>query len=111
MRSFSEIIALKKQWKPSQSWIFHGFDKNLQTAETLLKEGCLFSFGKAIFNERSHAAAVLSQMPTGQFFLETDDATLPIEDVYQKTAELRRVSLELLSALMEENFQAVFQIS
>jgi len=109
IRAFNEIIALKKLRQPQQPWIFHGFNKNQQMADMLLTEGCFLSFGKAIFQENNHAAAVLGQMPADRFFLETDDAAeLDIEAVYLKTVALRGMPLKDLQELLEARFRAVF---
>lgn len=110
VRAFSEIIALKKQLKPTQPWIFHGFDKNQQTADMLLREACYLSFGQAIFRENSHAASVLQRIPEGHFFLETDAAAeLNIAEMYKAAAALRGVSREELSASLHDTFQKVFK--
>jgi TatD DNase family protein len=45
VRSFQEIIELKKELKPTQIWILHGFQKNLQVAKSLFKNGIVMSFG------------------------------------------------------------------
>lgn len=109
VRAFHEIIALKKQWQPQLPWIFHGFNKNLQIADMLLNADCFLSFGKAIFQENNHAAAVLRQIPADRFFLETDDAPdLDIEAVYRKAAELRGCTLERLQEKLEMRFQEIF---
>ncbi len=109
VRAFNEIIALKKDWQPQQPWIFHGFNKNRQTAELLLAEGCYLSFGKAIFQEKNHAASALAQMPSGRFFLETDDADwLGIEAVYERATALRKVPLQDMKGLLEMRFRELF---
>lgn len=95
VKAFDAVIALKKSLKPSQPWIIHGFDKHPQTAGELLRAGCYLSFGKALFNERSHAAGSLRATPADRFFLETDDAQdLNIEAVYARAAEIRGVAQE-----------------
>lgn len=110
VRAFSEIIALKKQLKPAQPWIFHGFDKNQPTADLLLREGCYLSFGRAVFREKSHAASVLQQAPGGRFLLETDAAAdTGIEEMYRAAAALRGVTPENLSASLHDTFQKVFK--
>ncbi len=109
VRAFNEIIALKKLVQPQQPWIFHGFNKNQQTADILLNAGCFLSFGKAIFQENNHAAEVLSQLPADRFFLETDDALeLDIEAVYRRTAALRGLPLKDLQTLLEARFRELF---
>jgi TatD DNase family protein len=108
VRAFSEVIALKKAWKPAQIWIFHGFDKNLPTTAMLLRKGCYLSFGAALFKPQSHAAESLLASPADRFFLETDDAGITIEAVYERAAFLRGVGLKKLEDLMEENFLRFF---
>lgn len=48
VKAFQEIIELKKELRPTQTWILHGFQKNLQIAESLLKNGIVVSIGVAI---------------------------------------------------------------
>lgn len=108
VRAFNEIIALKKAWKPRQTWIFHGFDKNGSTADMLLRAGCCLSFGAALFREKSHAAECLQAIPADRFFLETDDADLSIEEVYARAAFLLGGTIKELELLVEGNFRSHF---
>lgn len=104
VRAFSEIIAFKKAWKPSQTWIFHGFEKNKTTADMLLRAGCKLSFGAGLFRANSPAPESLYTMTSGQFFLETDDSPHTIEDVYLRAAEIRNMSVEDLTRELSERF-------
>ncbi|MDO8365498.1 MAG: TatD family hydrolase [Saprospiraceae bacterium] len=104
VRAFSEILALKKQWKPRQTWVFHGFDKNVLTAEMLLRAGCCLSFGAALLREKSPALQSLRACPGDRFFLETDDAAVSISAVYERTAELRGIKPGKLEGLLKVNF-------
>lgn len=108
VRAFAEIIELKKQWKPAQPWIFHGFDKNPATAQMLLRAGCYLSFGAAIFKENKHAAEALRDAPAERFFLETDAADLPIAAVYARAAALRNVAQADLEKQIWANFERLF---
>lgn len=45
VRAFSEIMALKKLWRPAQPWIIHGFRGKPQLARQLLDHGFYLSFG------------------------------------------------------------------
>ncbi|MBU0765957.1 MAG: TatD family hydrolase, partial [Bacteroidetes bacterium] len=47
VRSYTDIIALRKKLKPSVPWIIHGFNSSLQTAMQLIRNDCLLSFGPA----------------------------------------------------------------
>ncbi len=108
VRAYSEILALKKDWKPRQTWIFHGFDKNSATAAMLLRAGCCLSFGAALFKDKSFAAESLQATPADQFFLETDNADVTIEAVYNRAAELRGLEIRELMGLVEGNFRRFF---
>ena len=108
VRAFADIIALKKAWKPIQPWIIHGFDKNTQVADMLLNVGCYLSFGKPLLNSVQHAATALAHTPPDRFFLETDNATISIEEIYRKAALVRDVAPENLANLVADNFKKVF---
>ncbi len=107
VRAYPEIIAFKKSWKPRQNWIFHGFDKNLPTAAMILRAGCFLSFGAALFKTNSHAAESLLATPEDRFLLETDNADLNIQTVYEKAAAIRGLALTDLIELMQRNFEKV----
>lgn len=108
VRAYSEILALKKLWKPRQAWIFHGFDKNPATADMLLHAGCYLSFGAALFRKNSHVSESLKAVPEDRFFLETDDAKIGIEEVYERAAAIRGIGLGDLEAGLELNFKRLF---
>lgn len=108
VRAFGEILTFKKQWKPAQPWIFHGFNKSAETAGTLLNAGCRLSFGAALFRDNSHAAEALRQTPSDRFLLETDVSDFSIRQVYERAAEVRNIPLADLEQLVEANFRALF---
>ncbi|MFM8371357.1 MAG: TatD family hydrolase [Bacteroidota bacterium] len=99
VKAYEAVMAVKKSLRPAQPWIIHGFDKHPQTAAELIRAGCYLSFGKALFNDRSHAARSLQAVPADRFFLETDDARdLTIEAVYARAALIRGVTQEEMMA-------------
>lgn len=108
VRAFEEILAEKKRANPVQPWIFHGFTKHENTARMLLQAGCFLSFGAAILQENSPAATALRAIPAGRFFLETDDQTIDIQEVYAAAARLRDLPPEVLQQQIWANFQVVF---
>jgi TatD DNase family protein len=108
VRAYNEVIYLKKQVKPAQPWIFHGFNKHPDTAQMLLREGCFLSFGAALLQTGSHSAAALQMTPDERFFLETDDAEgLGITRIYEKAAAIRGISVDELAALLEKNVRTL----
>ena len=72
VRAFPEIIALRRQWRPSQPWIIHGFRGKPQLARELLAHGFHLSYGLK-YNPESFALT-----PPGRSLRETDDARWPL---------------------------------
>ena len=98
VKSFSEIIALRKKFAPKQMWIIHGFQKNEQIARELLKNNIKLSFGKAILSKIELQKLVFS-LSDMDFFLETDNDSVKIEEIYEKTAQIRNISIDKLKKI------------
>lgn len=77
------ICGLRRDLRPQQPWIIHGFRKKPATAEQLLKSGCLISFG-AMFNEET-----LRLIPSDRLLAETDDSDKTIEEVISALSAVR----------------------
>ncbi|GHT76182.1 TatD family hydrolase [Bacteroidia bacterium] len=102
VRAFDELIALKKELKPQQAWIIHGFRGKPEQMKQLLRHDLYFSFG-LYFNEET-----VRQIPLDRLFLETDDSKTYIQDVYRKVAECRSLNeIELIRSI-EKNFVKIF---
>ncbi len=107
VRAWEEVLAMLQQNKPRVPVIFHGFNKgNMATRLTDL--GYYLSFGKALMNTDSPAVAALKQIPPTRFFLETDDAGIPISDIYQKAATLLQTEEDDVILQLQQNFKNVF---
>jgi len=103
VRAYSEILAIRKQIKEPATWIIHGFNANLQTANELLKSGCFLSFGSSLLNPKSKSALIFNTIPTEKIFLETDESLCNIEQIYQTAAVLKKLSLNTLKAQIINN--------
>lgn len=108
VRAHNRLLQLKTALRPRQNWVFHGFDKHPNTARQVLDAGCFLSFGTAIFDEKSHAAATFAATPNDRFFLENDDKPLKINAIYERAAAIRGISLGDLQMILAENFQKIF---
>lgn len=108
VKAFQEIIEIKKMIKPTQIWVLHGFNKNLQVAESLLKNGFIVSFGAAIINNKKLQDVVLN-ISLDNFLLETDDSEVTIQEVYQKIASLKNIEVKELQQKIEQNFKRIFK--
>jgi len=102
VKAFSEIIEIKEKLNVSVPMIIHGFNKNEALGKQLLAKGFLLSFGAAILKEDSGAAKLIQQ--SQNFFLETDDSEISIEEIYQAAANLKKCSVDELKARIFENW-------
>ncbi|MDO5571372.1 MAG: TatD family hydrolase [Bacteroidales bacterium] len=102
VKAIDDILSIKKEEKPSQTWIFHGFRGKPQQAEALLKSGISLSFG-AKFNVEA-----LKIVPLNRLFIETDDENCNLLSLYEQIAEIKNVSMDCLSGTIEQHCQELF---
>lgn len=108
VKAYQEIIAIKKEVKPKQNWIIHGFHKNKEVAESLLKNDIYLSFGAKIISDQKLQGVFVS-MPLEHIFLETDDAEISIQEVYKQAVLLRKKSVTELQQILKQNFTNIFK--
>jgi len=107
VKAFNEIIQLKKLFKPRQSWIIHGFNKNEETAQQLMKNDIKLSFGADLLKSKK-LQTLLKGNDFKNIFLETDDRDVSIEKIYIFAAGLKECSLEEFKQQIYGNFKTIF---
>jgi len=105
--AFQEVIAIKKKMKISVPMIVHGFSKNIQVADQLIKEGFYLSFGKYLLRN-PELKTVFEQIPNDRFFLETDTIEETIEQVYNLAADYKNITINGLKDIISSNYKTVF---
>ena len=123
-KAIEKIFSYSKELKKVPAVIFHSFPGTLREASSLMNHGinAFFSFGKPILNGKKSAIDCVKNLPLENLLFETDapyqtlkgeSETLPceIERVYHAAASLRSISEEELSAHIEANFRAAFNLS
>lgn len=105
--AFQELIAIKKRLKISVPIIIHGFSKNEQVADELIKNGFYLSFGKYLLRN-PELDSVFKSVPNDKFFLETDTIDERLEEVYQLAAEYKNIDLSQLTEIITNNYNTVF---
>ena len=88
--------------------IFHGFIGSVEQAQRVINQGYYLSFGERTFRSPKSIEALRST-PLSHLFVESDESTTPIEEIYAKIAELRGVSSEELHIATEQNFNRIFR--
>jgi TatD DNase family protein len=106
VRASNELFQLKQEIKPTQHWIWHGFNK-IQLLQQTLENEIIPSFGKAILNNEALRNELVN-LESNQFLLETDTSTLSIETIYKTVAEIRNQSINSLQIEQITNFERIF---
>nr|WP_315395513.1 TatD family hydrolase [uncultured Sphingobacterium sp.] len=107
VRAFDEVQQVLKSENFTGHIIFHGFNKNRELAEQLLKKGYYLSFGSSILTGKLDETLVAT--PLEQLFLETDDAHADIRELYAYAAQLKKISINELKENIIRNYQLVFE--
>ena len=102
VKAFDELIAFKKEIKPQQNWIIHGFRGKPEQMRQLLQHNMYFSFG-IYFNEET-----IRQIPLDHLLLETDTRAISIQEVYRKVAKCLPLNEAELIFQIEKNFAKIF---
>lgn len=83
VKQFGEIIRLKRELRPAQPWIIHGFRGKPELARELLRHGFYLSYGEK-FNPASVAVT-----PQFRLLVETDESKLPLSVIAGRLDEAR----------------------
>lgn len=103
VKAIDSLIAIKKEIQPRQTWILHGFRGKPQQAAQLLAQGIELSFGPH-FNDKSLLAAYRQHC----LWLETDDSTSTITEVYNQASQSLGTSIESLENLIAQKARILF---
>ncbi len=102
VKSYNEIIALKKDIKPLQPWIIHGFRGKAETAKMLSVAGIIISIGEK-FNPD-----IRQTISSDNIFIESDESKLPIDEIYRNIANIWHITSHELQERVEKLYKKVF---
>ena len=106
VRAFEEVMKILSDYH-LPIVIFHGFIGSKEQAQRAVTEGYYLSFGEHTFRSPKTIEAMRST-PLSHLFVESDESTTPIEEIYARIAELRGISTTELTTITEENFSRIF---
>lgn len=107
VKAHEELLKIKQNNDTGTVWIYHGYNKNLQLAETLMKYGFYLSFGENLL-KKDKLQSVFKKLPLDKVFLETDDKPVSIKKVYAKAAEIKGIDIDTLKKQMLLNYIKCF---
>lgn len=102
VKAWEQLYHIRKETKPTQPWIIHGFRGNPQITQQMSNVGFMFSLGEK-FNPNS-----LKFIPKASLFCETDESEIDISDVYQQIADALNRNVEEFAAQIAENVRRIF---
>ena len=108
VRAFEPMMKILAE-HTLQGVIFHGFIGSPQQAKRVIERGYFLSFGPASFRSPKTVEA-LRNTPLNHIFAETDDSKEMIENVYQKIAQTKGITVDNLQKTIEENYKNIFNI-
>lgn len=106
VKAFQECLALLKNHP--QPVIFHGFTKHPNVAQQIVASGHYISLGPNLFKQSDRIQKLLEVIPFDKLFLETDNATIAIQEVYNFYCSAAEIELQLLKEQMCKNFLSIF---
>ncbi|MCD8293324.1 MAG: TatD family hydrolase [Prevotellaceae bacterium] len=102
VKAVEELLMLRRQLRPANPWIIHGFRGNAIQANGLIKQGLYLSFG-----EHYHEEA-LCLVPEDSLLIETDESALPVDTLYERAALIRHTPVKALRQSIEGNVRRLF---
>lgn len=96
VRDFDNIIRLRKQLKPAQPWLIHGFRGGPEQMNQLYAHEILISLGL------KHNPETLRKVPLDRLFLETDGNATIVQTISLASA-LRATSPEAIQSQITQN--------
>ncbi len=107
VRAFEEVMKVLSDYR-LKAVIFHGFIGSVEQAQRAVGQGFYLSFGERTFRSPKSIEALRS-IPLSRLFVESDESATPIEEIYDKIAELRGISADKLTEATEENFKKLIK--
>ncbi|MEL7587691.1 MAG: TatD family hydrolase [Prolixibacteraceae bacterium] len=109
VRSYADLLQIKKSIKTSVAWILHGYQGNPETTVQLAGHDFYFSFGASLLKDLEKLNQSLRQVPSGHLFFETDESEVPVESIYNFAASVLKIPVEELKISTGNNFKSVFK--
>ena len=104
VKSIDKVIFMKKEYKPKQRWLIHGFIGGPVQASQLLALNIDISLGKR-FNVET-----LKQIPLNRLFVESDEYS-DVSDIYSNISTVLSIKVEELYSIVAFNADGFLKTS
>lgn len=109
VKAWAEVFSLLEKGSVNVPVVFHGFNKNKTLANTILEKGFYLSFGKSL--KHQNQLDLLKQISMEKLFLETDDASVNIDEIYKLASNALSIDMNSLSLQIQKNAANIFDAS
>ena len=107
VKSFNDILVFRDKYHKTP-WIIHDFSGSISLAKELIRKNIYLSVGNKLMNNSSKIEKILPFLQSEKFFLETDNKFFRIDDIYEKTARILKISEKNLEQIIYTNFKTLF---
>lgn len=109
VRSFPGLLSVLKDFPTEEfSVMIHGFAKKSPLMKSLAERGCFLSFGVPLLTNL-RLQEVFRECPVQNILIETDEETLPLEQLYTLAASLKQTDICTFANQIKENFYRFIQ--
>lgn len=106
VKAWNDLIAYFKRYKIS--FVLHGYSAGFELTKQLIDLGCYFSIGKSVLQISPRFRKALQIIPLTSIFLETDDSSVSIKDIYQEVSNVKEVEFDDFKIQINRNFRNLF---
>lgn len=106
VRAYEEVLHILKHLKAQVPVIFHGVNKKQTLIQSLINQGYYIGLGTFILDGRHDE--LIKAIALDKFFLETDNKSTDIVDIYSYFCRVRNISVEQLQQQLVQNVSNVF---
>ncbi|MCD6067892.1 MAG: hypothetical protein K0S33_2718 [Bacteroidetes bacterium] len=109
VKRFAEVLHCLEAENFGGRFMLHGINTNPENIKPFLQmQNAFFSFGTAVLQPGSNAETIFKSLDPEKCFLETDDRSTDIKNVYFRAAEIKGMSVNELSDQVLRNYKKVF---
>ena len=109
VRTYSDMLGIKKKQKSTVPWILHGYQGTPETTIQLIKAGFYFSFGPTLL-KTDRLDESLKRVSPERLFFETDECGIHVSQVYSYVASCHGIDTTELQSIVYNNFTDLFEI-
>ncbi|MDF3029438.1 MAG: TatD-related deoxyribonuclease [Fluviicola sp.] len=108
VNSWDRCRFLHEKNAPETMLIYHGFNKASITESVLDYPNSIISIGESVLTNQQLQSS-LAHIPDTRLLIETDTGKGELIDTYRLVAEIKKLSLQALTELLNQNAKRIFK--